>query len=296
MIRIFVYAIFFTMSVTTAAQVQAKSNSNPYSKLGWQFGVNTHSISRSNATIQTLKNDAFLKGKDAHEFVRLNEGHGRNKPDAVVFKRTGSMANSFVLYSYAKVGYITMDDWEKNINADKILRIIKINSETSNKQRAAGYSNVIVDGWVEKPRLDRRSATVYWAIRGHTEDGRQYVNAKALKLGKTGLSSLVWVGTPKQFHGARKTLNPALEAYKYQTGWRYADFRPGVDSVAAVGVGAIAYKMLTGRSSKVAAGAGAGMLAAIALIAKKLWFLIFLPFIYIWKFFGRLFSRDVNRS
>jgi uncharacterized membrane-anchored protein len=51
-----------------------------------------------------------------------------------------------------------------------------------------------------------------------------------------------------------------------------------VDKVAAAGVGALVYKLATGKAI-----AKAGALALIAIFAKKLWFLIFLPFIWLWK-------------
>jgi uncharacterized membrane-anchored protein len=131
---------------------------------------------------------------------------------------------------------------------------------------------------------------VFWAIAGHAKDGQSFVNAKALKLGKNGYADLVWVGSPEQFHGAANILEDSLKAYHYNDGFRYADFRPGVDTVAAVGVGAIAYQMMTG-SKKGAAAVGAGILAMIAVLAKKLWILLLLPFVFAWKWIRRLFAR-----
>jgi hypothetical protein len=46
--------------------------------------------------------------------------------------------------------------------------------------------------------------------------------------------------------------------------------------------------MVTGRSGKsIATAASAGLFAAAALLAKKLWFLLFLPFIALWKWMAR---------
>ena len=50
--------------------------------------------------------------------------------------------------------------------------------------------------------------------------------------------------------------------------------------MAAVGIGALAYKMITG---KAAAKVGTGLLAVLAIFAKKFWFLIFIPFIFLWN-------------
>jgi len=62
--------------------------------------------------------------------------------------------------------------------------------------------------------------------------------------------------------------------YKYNEGSTYADFVPGTDTVAAVGAGALAYKLITG---KTAAKVSVELLALLAIFAKKLWFLVFVP-------------------
>jgi uncharacterized membrane-anchored protein len=285
-------ALGITLSVGMAisAQAQTAADNNSISNLDWQIGVNSHQVQASNAVIRTSEDEAFLKGKHAWKFARLTEGHDRMKPDALIYKLEGPLADSIVYFRYLETGYLKMDDWSQNIDAEKIIQTIRNNTAKANQAKAAGYGKLYVDGWVEKPYLDKKNAIVYWAIRGHSEDGQKFVNAKAIKLGRKGMSTLVWVGSPAQFQGASQNLQPALQAYKYQNGFRYADFRPGVDTVAAVGIGAIAYKMMTGKSSKAAAAAGSGALAVIALLAKKLWFVLLLPFVYAWGVIKRLLS------
>ena len=260
--------------------------------LSWQLGPNSHTLPASNAVIQTQQDEAFLHGTDAHEFARLSEGHSRFQPDAVVLKLDGPLAESVVMYTYSDVGYLKMDDWEEYIDPAHILDEIKRKTEEDNRDRAPGYPVLYVDGWLEKPHLDRENAIVYWAIKGHAEEGSQFVNAKALKLGRKGMSDLIWIGSPDQFQDASRSLRPALEAYRYNSGFRYADFRPDLDTVAAVGVGAISYKMLTGSNKRGAAAVSAGIVALIAALAKKFWILILLPFVFAWKGVKRLFTRD----
>jgi uncharacterized membrane-anchored protein len=284
-----------TAAVTLSAQAQMpqeRAVEEAIASLGWQLGPKSHTLPSSNAVIQTQHDEAFLQGADAHEFARLSEGHTGFQPDAVVIKFDGPLAESFVMYSYSDLGYVKMDDWEEFIDPSYILKEIRKNTEEANKNRAAGYPALYVDDWVEKPYLDRENAIVYWAIKGHAQEGSQFVNAKAIKLGRKGMSDLVWVGSPDQFQDASRNLQPALEAYRYDDGFRYADFRPGVDTVAAVGVGAISYKMLTGSNKRGAAAVGAGIVAVVAALAKKLWILLLFPFVFAWKAIKRLFARD----
>lgn len=259
--------------------------------LNWQYGADSYTISASNAVIHTREDEAFLQGEDAWEAMRLSEGHDRFKPNALIVKVDGPMAGSSVLFGYEKIGYVKMGDWEENIDPAKILLLIQQRTEEQNKVREVGYPKIYIDGWAEKPYLDRQNAIVYWAIKGHDGDDRQFINAKALKLGRKGMSDLVWVGSPEQFYGAAQNLQPALDAYQYQEGFRYADFRPGLDTIAAVGIGVLAYKMLTGSGKKGAGAVGAGILVVILAFAKKLWFLVFLPFVFAWKRIINLFTR-----
>jgi uncharacterized membrane-anchored protein len=295
MLRTFTVAITLVGGLASSIQAQTLHESvvaEAVAKLDWEFGANSHILSSSNATLYTQQDEAFLQNRDAKEFVRVTEGHTRFQPDALVMKIDGPMTNSYVMYTYMDMGYVKTDDWNEYINANDILSEIKKNTAETNKVRAEGYPAVYVDDWIEQPHLDRQNAIVYWAIKGHSEAGSAFVNAKALKLGRKGITDIVWVGAPEQFQDASRSLQPALEAYRYGSGDRYADFQPGVDTVAAVGVGAIAYKMLTGSNKKGAAAVGAGILAIVAALAKKLWLLIVLPFVFAWKAIKRIFTGN----
>lgn len=273
-----------------ASQVQADERAaiqDDIAKLNWHFGPGSQSLSTSKVVVKIERNEAFLEGANAHEFMRLSEGHSAFKPDAIVLKLDGPLADSAFQFQYHETGHIDMDDWDREVDSAEILIAVRENTEQQNKQRAIGYPKLYVDGWLQRPLLDRQSAVVYWAFNGHNDQGASFVNAKAMKLGRTGMSVLTWVGSPDQFTTATQILKPALAAYDYQHGFRYADYRPGVDALAVAGIGAVTYKMITGSSRKGAAAMGAGLTALIVAFAKKLWLLIALPFVLIWKLLKR---------
>ena len=186
-----------------------------------------------------------------------------------------------------KLDMSKMDDWEEHINKDELLSEIKKSTETANKIKEKGYPSLYVDGWAQKPFIDKNNAIVYWAISAHSSNGGSIVNAKAMKLGRKGFAEIIWMGSSAQFTDAQTSLSPTLVAYQYDECSKYADFIPGTDTVAAVGAGALAYKLMTG---KTAVKAGAGLFALLAIFAKKLWFLIVLPFIFVWKWIKGLFT------
>lgn len=255
--------------------------------LNWAREPGQYDVPGVNAAVQVEPDEYLLRGEQAHRYMEITEGHGNFKPDAVVVR----LDDSQVLYDYVEMGHIKMDDWEAHIDPDELLAVMKEQTRKENVMRAAGHSNLYVDGWAEQPRIDRRNAVVYWAIRAHTSDGVSLINAKALKLGRKGFTSVTWIGASQAFKSAQFNLRPALAAYSFDEGWTYADYKPGVDTAAAVGVGALAYRMMTGeRAGNIGGKAGAGIAAAIVAFFKKAWLLLLLPFYFVWVGLKRLFG------
>lgn len=257
--------------------------------LNWKQNPDNYSIADSKATITTTENDFLVVGKDAAEYMFIMQGHKNYNPDAAILRVKGSEENSQVIYTINKVGFLTKDDWDDNIDKDKMLKEIQESTKASNKQRGEGYLNLFVDGWAQDPHLDIEKNTVYWAISGHDEKNTKFINAKALKLGREGYTEILWIGSPEQFSSSEKVLEPVLANYKYKEGFKYADYVPGTDTVAAAGVGALVYKLATGKAV-----AKAGFIALAAIFAKKFWFLIFLPLIYVWKWIKSKFFDSNN--
>ena len=65
----------------------------------------------------------------------------------------------------------------------------------------------------------------------------------------------------------------------------YSNFKTG-DKIAAVGIGALLATTLGVKALK------PGLLVGLALLLKKFWFIILLPFVFI----GKLFSSGSNKS
>ncbi len=97
--------------------------------------------------------------------MRITEGHGDFKPDALVMKVEGPFTGGVSTYEFSEVGYLKTDDWDAFIEPSKIMAVIQENTNKSNAHRAPGYPNIHIDGWVVEPKLDRTNAMVYWAIK-----------------------------------------------------------------------------------------------------------------------------------
>ena len=251
---------------------------NKLGELDWKRDPKIYSISSGKAEITTTENDYLVVGKDASEYMFIMQGLKNYSPDAAILRVGGPEGDSQVIYTINKIGYLTKDDWSDNIDKDEMLKEIQNSTNEANKLRGDDYLDLYVDGWAQDPYLDDIKNTVYWAISGHDDGGNKSVNAKALKLGREGYTEILWIGSPEQFTSSEIVLEPVLANYNYNEGFKYADYVPGTDTVAAAGVGALVYKLATGKAV-----AKAGALALALIFAKKLWFLIFLPFVYLWR-------------
>jgi uncharacterized membrane-anchored protein len=251
---------------------------NKLRMLDWQQVPKAYSIADSKAEIITTENDFLVIGKDADEYMFITQGHRNYHPDAAILRVQGPEVDSQILYTIHKTGYLTKDDWSENIDKDAMLKEMQKGTAEANRLRGEGYLDLYVDGWAQEPHLDDIKNTVYWAISGHDAENNRFINAKAIKLGREGYTEILWIGSPEQFISSETVLEPVLSNYSYSEGFKYSDYVPGTDTVAAAGVGALVYKLATGKAV-----AKAGALALAAVFAKKLWFLIFLPFMYAWK-------------
>ncbi|SHH13486.1 Uncharacterized membrane-anchored protein [Marisediminitalea aggregata] len=277
--------IICTIFLSFSAFSQDDEYLNQVQQLDWKGAVDSYELPSSDAKITISENEYLVLGKDAHKFMLLTEGHDGFKPDAVKLKIHTDESESTAIYQRYDIGFVKTDDWEENIDSDEMLAEIIQGTEETNKIRAEGHAKLYIDGWAQTPFLDKENLIIYWAINGHTSENTQFINAKALKLGRKGYTEVIWAGSPEQFTNAEAVLEPVLASYTYNEGFQYDDFMPETDTVAAMGAGALVYKLATGKAA-----VKAGFLAAAAIFAKKFWFIIFLPFVYGWKWIKRKFS------
>jgi len=256
--------------------------------LDWKVEANSYDVTTNDARIIINENQYLVLGDDAHKYMLLVEGHDRFKPDAVAIKLEPDNSETTAVYERHDIGFIKTDDWSETINKDELLSELKEGTKEANKIRAEGHPDLFIDGWAQEPYLDKDKSVVYWAIKGHRSDNIDFINAKALKLGRKGYTEIIWVGNPEQFSDAESVLQPVLASYEYSEGFQYDDFVPETDTVAAMGAGALVYKLATGKAA-----AKAGLLAMLAIFAKKFWFVLFLPLIWGWKWVkGKVFNKS----
>ena len=194
--------------------------------------------------------------------------------------------SSYTDYRYVNEGYVKLDDW-KDVNADKFIKQLRDDSKESNKIRAENNMPTVERmEWITEPTLDRLKNSVYYALDVYFSDGESSVNASLLLLGRHGYTEVSYTGEPNYFRENKETiLTHIVENYSFVEEKKYSNFTTG-DKVAAAGIGGLLAASLGIKAFK------AGGIAALLLILKKAWFIIFIPFVFAWGWIKRLFTRN----
>jgi len=194
--------------------------------------------------------------------------------------------SSYTDYRYVNEGYVKLDDWE-DVNADKFIKQLRDDSKEGNKIRAENNMPTVERmEWITEPTLNRLKNSVYYALDVYFSDGESSVNASLLLLGRHGYTEVSYTGEPNYFRENKETiLTHIVENYSFVEEKKYSNFTTG-DKVAAAGIGGLLAASLGIKAFK------AGGIAALLLILKKAWFIIFIPFVFAWGWIKRLFTRN----
>ncbi|MDX2019685.1 MAG: DUF2167 domain-containing protein [Deltaproteobacteria bacterium] len=170
-----------------------------------------------------------------------------------------------VIVSFSEEGYVKDDDAE-SINYDELLADMKKSNAESNEEREKnGYGRLDLVGWAERPHYDKASHKLYWAKELAAPGAAEHTLNYAIRaLGRKGVLEMNAVAGTSQLEAIKTEMKNVLGFVEFKQGHQYADYTPGVDKLAAYGIGALI-------AGKVALKVGLfkGLLVAL-LAAKKL--------------------------
>jgi uncharacterized membrane-anchored protein len=187
-------------------------------------------------------------------------------------------------------GYVEYDDWYKEDKDESIAEIVKLIKQLYKEQGERINEKFEWVKWLVYPTLVKDKNYMYYVYlsRINGEDQPQIQAAVYDKKGYVQIQivpkNLTTTSSESEF---RETLELGLNLYTPDIGQRYADYSPG-DKVYKYGIigslAAISGVTWKGKAKAVAA----GIFGMILIFAKKLWWLIFIPFILIFK---KLFKK-----
>lgn len=227
----------------------------------------------------------FLAAKDAR-FVLEKIWENPESPTilGMIFPRRYSPfeAESWAItVEFDPMGYVSDED-AASYDYDDLLQTMKDDTNAENEWRVQnGFQKIELLGWAAEPHYDATARKLYWAKKLHF-DGDQIdtLNYNIRVLGRKGVLLLNFIANAEQLPEIEAALPQTLQMLSFTEGNRYADYVPGVDTVAAVGIGGlIAGKVLASK---------AGLLVLLLAFAKKGFVLILLPLFWLKnKFFGK---------
>lgn len=247
--------------------------------LNWQRGGTFH-LDGSKTTLTVAGKYVVVTGRDAPRYYETVEG--TKAPHGLEVIVVDPAADAAVMFASIPEGYVRFDDWG-DVDADRMLRQVKENTDEANKERIANHiPPVEVIGWRERPTLDRATQTVRWAIEARAGNDK-IVNAVVLTFGRYGFEKLTWVGPAEQDSSA--FLTEMRSASSFDPGARYVDFKDG-DKVAAYTIATLVATVIGAKAA-----VKAGLFVALAVLLKKLWLIAIAAVAgiatYLRSFFGR---------
>src|SRR4030095_7396876 len=199
--------------------------------------------------VASLDVPAGFKFIGAKESQYILEDLWQNLPDPSVlgmivsdsFHVNGTGIDWAFIVSYDALGYVKDHDADK-IDYDDLLKELKEGQEKSNEERRKlGYDEMSLVGWASKPYYDKENKVLHWAkeykVKGSS--GSNTLNYDIRVLGRKGVLSLNAVASMDQLEDVKKNIPSILKMSNYETGYKYSEFDPDVDEVAAWTIGGL---------------------------------------------------------
>lgn len=181
-------------------------------------------------------------------------------------------------------GYVS-DEEASKIDYMQLLKDMQEATAEASKERVEnGFQKMRLVGWASQPFYDKSANKLHWAKELEFGDNPKHtLNYDVRALGRKGVLKMNFVAGMDDLPVIKSVIPAVMAMPEFDQGFRYADYVPGTDKVAAYGIGGlIAGKVL----------AKAGVLAVALAFLKKGWILIFVAGGWLLKQLGGLFGRN----
>jgi uncharacterized membrane-anchored protein len=278
--------VFLTVALiafsTEPAIVQAQGN--PYNPINF-----TQALSLSRGSLSPSSQEGMILDHDSScTFVKSEYGWNSEACkgiENIVFLHSPGV-DTIVVETPNSDGHVRFDDWQGE-SLNKAIQEIWDNFAIGAKNQSQNLGfNVTPKNWRVYPTLDKSNNYMYYAI--HLDwDGRDTINIKASLFDRQGYVAFRIVPDRSDYSEAqlRKIVENVVFSYSAKQSSSYVDFKDG-DKIAAGGAIGVLATLVGVKYGKAIA---TGLFVVILAFAKKLWFLIFIPFVIVWKL---LFRRN----
>lgn len=237
-----------SLSVAIAEGAEQQAPMRPF-----DFRSGTFVIGDNLATLTTNGPYSYIGASEAKRFLTEFYGNPPSVANGVLGLITPSDIPLDAPEAYAIVidfsddGYVS-DDEAAKIDYDDLLQQMQEGQKEGNAERQRqGYEPVELLGWAQKPRYDKATHKFYWAKRlRFGTSPNETLNYQIRILGRQGVLNLNVVGEADILPVINERISGILAMVDFKQGQTYAEYKPGVDKVAAYGLaGLVAGGVLT---------------------------------------------------
>jgi uncharacterized membrane-anchored protein len=179
-------------------------------------------------------------------------------------------------------GYVSDEDAGK-INYGELLQQMQEGTRLASEERVKqGFSTLRLVGWASPPYYDQPTKKLHWAKElEFGGEARHTLNYDVRALGRKGVLKINFVAGIDQLAEIKDVIPAVMAMPQFTQGFRYEDYMPGADKVAAYGIGGL----IAGKAL-----AKVGFFALALAFLKKGWILVVLAIGGIWKLASRWFG------
>lgn len=191
-----------------------------------------------------------------------------------------------VVLQYDPLGFVADTD-AATIDYDALLADMKAGTAAENEERIkAGFPTIEIVGCAAPPHYDPVERKLHWAKRVRFQgDPNDTLNYNIRVLGRKGVMVANFVAGMDMLADVQASVPQVLGMIRFTDGNRYSDYVPGMDTVAAVGIGGLIAGKLAAK---------AGFLVLLLAFLKKGTVLLILPLIWIGRWFKGRGKSDGN--
>lgn len=221
--------------------------------LPWIAGPTTMPIGDGLAEVEVPEGFLFLGQKGTVQLMELTENPVSGGEMATLTPESDEEA-WFLVFEWDDIGWV--DDSERELDAEELISSLREGNDAGNKERLRrGWPTLEIVGWKEEPHYDAVTNNLTWAIQAESE-GHPVINKTVKLLGRRGTMTATLVAGPEELDSASTTTDELLMAYSFRPGSRYAEYIPGTDRAAEIGLAALVV------------GGGAAVLVKSGLLAR----------------------------
>ncbi|EQA53680.1 DUF2167 domain-containing protein [Leptospira kmetyi] len=235
-------AVLFLFSLTLTAQPN-DDVTNIVKGLKYQTGKVI--LGDKLATLNVPSNFKYINGKQSKLVLENVWGNPPSaEPLGMLFLKNQSPISDNFTYAisidYSEEGYIKDDD-AKDLDYGDLLDEMKSDMKESNESRKKeGYPSVELVGWASPPFYDEKSKKLHWAKTLKFEGSEvDTLNYNIRILGRKGVIVLNVISDADKLPLVNEELDAIVNSTEFNEGNRYEDFNPGLDTVAAYGIGGL---------------------------------------------------------